>query len=90
MNLKSYTATLPKGDRAIFAGKCGISPVYLSQLAAKQDGREPSPELCVVIERESNYRVKRQDLRPSDWQRIWPELVSTKPRKASAKEASHG
>jgi DNA-binding transcriptional regulator YdaS (Cro superfamily) len=49
--------------------------VYLHQLAARQDGREPSPELCVVIERESGFKVRRQDLRPDDWRRIWPELA---------------
>jgi DNA-binding transcriptional regulator YdaS (Cro superfamily) len=33
-----------------------------------------SPERCVDIERETDREVTRQDLRPDDWARIWPEL----------------
>lgn len=73
-SLKSYLATLEHGGGAAFAERLGITRVYLSQLSARQDGREPSPELCVLIERESGGAVTRRDLRPSDWHRIWPEL----------------
>lgn len=62
---------------AAFAKRLGIKPIYLSQLAAKQDGREPSPALCVDIERESDEMVRRWELRPEDWYRIWPELIGT-------------
>ena len=58
-----------------FAAACDITPVYLSQLAAKLDGRAPSAELCVVIERATGAQVTRRDLRPSDWGDIWPELI---------------
>lgn len=75
MDLRTYTDSLPRGGVGDFAGRIGVSGVYLSQLAARQDGREPSPELCVVIERESDRRVRRWDLRPDDWHRIWPELI---------------
>ena len=78
MNLRSFLATLPRGGVAEFARKVGITPVYLSQLSSSQDGREPSPELCVVIERESNGAVRRWDLRPQDWPLIWPELIAKK------------
>lgn len=74
MNLRAFLDTLPRGGISEFAGRIGITPVYLSQLAAGQDGREPSPELCVLIERESG-QVTRKDLRPTDWQAIWPELA---------------
>lgn len=60
------------------AARCGITPIYLSQIAARQDGRSASPELCVVIERETDCAVRRWDLRPDDWYRIWPELVNAK------------
>ena len=52
----------------------GISNVYLLQLAARQDGRKPSPELCVQIEQATDGKVTRRDLRPDDWAAIWPEL----------------
>lgn len=74
MKLRSYLDTLPRGGVSEFAARIGVSPVYLSQLAVEQDGRVPSPALCVVIERESFRAVCRQDLRPTDWRLIWPEL----------------
>lgn len=78
MNLKDFLTDLPRGGVANFAAKCGIASSYLHQLSARQHGREPSPELCVVIERESGLKVTRQDLRPTDWQAIWPELATPK------------
>lgn len=78
MNLRSFLDSLPRGGVGEFASKVRKSTVYLSQLAARQGGREASPELCVVIERESNYQVRRWDLRPHDWHLIWPELIGIK------------
>ena len=75
MDLRTYTQSLPRGGVGEFAAKLGISVVYLSQLAARQDGRQASPELCVLIERESGSAVPRWDLRPDDWGLIWPELI---------------
>lgn len=49
-------------------------------------GSEVPPEHCHPIELATLGEVTRQDLRPNDWQRIWPELVAdTKPRKHQAK-----
>jgi DNA-binding transcriptional regulator YdaS (Cro superfamily) len=84
MKLRLYLDTLPRGGVSEFATRIGVSPVYLSQLAVEQDGRVPSPALCVVIERESNRAVLRQDLRPLDWHLIWPELGAV----AEVKEAA--
>jgi DNA-binding transcriptional regulator YdaS (Cro superfamily) len=61
---------------ATLAGVLGISSVYLMQLSARQGGREPSPELCVRIENATYQQVKRWDLRPADWDLIWPELIT--------------
>ena len=33
-------------------------------------------EHCSAIERATNGAVTRRDLRPDDWHRIWPELVT--------------
>lgn len=92
MKLRTYLDTLPRGGITEFAQKLGIGPIYLSQLAAEQGGRVPSPELCVVIERESNKVVSRQELRPTDWVLIWPELaiLGLKPlTKAADKVVAH-
>ena len=75
MNLRTYLDGLPRGGITDFAATLGISPVYLSQLAAGQGGREPSPELCVRIEVATSATVARWDLRPADWHLIWPELI---------------
>lgn len=80
MTLREFLDALPRGGVADFASKLGISSVYLSQLASRQDGREPSAELCVLIERESGGKVTRPELR-TNWKEIWPELASKKERK---------
>jgi DNA-binding transcriptional regulator YdaS (Cro superfamily) len=38
-------------------------------------GRLPSPENCVGIWRASGFAVGRQDLRPTDYWLIWPDLA---------------
>lgn len=35
----------------------------------------PSASYCVAIERATGGAVTRRDLRPDDWQSIWPELA---------------
>jgi DNA-binding transcriptional regulator YdaS (Cro superfamily) len=40
-------------------------------------GRRPSPIYCHAIERATLGQVTRKDLRPNDWQKIWPELADT-------------
>lgn len=76
-DLRTYLNDLPRGAIGLFAKKVGATRVYLSQLAARQDDREPSPQMCVVIERESGFMVRRWGLRPTDWHLIWPELIGT-------------
>lgn len=78
MELRAFLDNLPRGGASEFAAKVGKSTVYLHQLAARQGDREASPPLAVVIERESNYQVRRWDLRPNDWHLIWPELIGSK------------
>jgi len=87
MNLREFADQLPKGGITPLAAELGISPVYLSQLMARQNGREPSPELCVLIERKTIGLVMRWDLRPDDWCRIWPELIGL-PGSPEAKQAA--
>lgn len=74
MNLKQYIQTLPKGGAAILAESIGISPSYLSQMAS--GATNISPENAVKIETTTNGLVTRQELRPSDWEAIWPELTN--------------
>lgn len=78
MDLRQYLDSTPRGGATALASLIGISPVYLHQLAARQDGRKPSPELCVQIEKLTDSAVTRQALRPDDWHLIWPELAEPK------------
>jgi DNA-binding transcriptional regulator YdaS (Cro superfamily) len=89
MDIKTYTKTLPSGGVAKFAAELGITPIYLAQLSGRQNGREPSPALCVDMERLSGMQIRRWDARPGDWHRIWPELIGAEgaPAVATAKAA---
>lgn len=75
LSLQDYLAQQPRGAVAALAAELRVSRVYLSQLAARQDGRVPSAELCVLIERATGGQVRRWNLRPADWHLIWPELI---------------
>ncbi len=71
MDLKKYTA-LNRGGATRLAAALGIDKSYLSQMASKT--RPISPTRCLLIERETNGAVTRQDLRPNDYWLIWPDL----------------
>jgi DNA-binding transcriptional regulator YdaS (Cro superfamily) len=60
------------GGRAVLAERLGIKP---SAIGNWKDRGVPL-EHCAAIERESGGKVTRKDLRPSDWQDIWPELAA--------------
>lgn len=73
MNLREYIKGLDRGGAALLAGKLGVSPSFLSQMASGIAAI--SPERCVAIERETCGAVTRKDLRPGTWRNIWPELA---------------
>jgi DNA-binding transcriptional regulator YdaS (Cro superfamily) len=63
-------------DRRRLARLVGVNPATLYQaLTAKGAGFAPAE--CVRIERQSNLELRRWDLRPNDWDLIWPELIDT-------------
>jgi DNA-binding transcriptional regulator YdaS (Cro superfamily) len=54
------------------ANKLSVPSPLLSQW---RTGARPIPiERCPQIEQATNGEVTRKDLRPDDWQTIWPEL----------------
>ena len=71
MKLSDYIRA-ERGNGTSLAAALGISPSYLSQLAAAD--ANVSPARCVEIERATDGKVTRRDLRPDDWAAIWPEL----------------
>lgn len=75
MDLDSYL----RGRSAIeLARALEIDVAQLSQWRRQWQGRRPSPQSCVAIERATGGEVKRWDLRPLDWHLIWPELIDSR------------
>lgn len=73
MELKTFIKSLDADRFADFAAECETTPGHIRNVMY---GYRPcSPELAVLIEAKSRKTVTRQELRPDDWQRIWPELV---------------
>ena len=67
---------LTPDDRRRLADLVGVNPATLYQaLTAKGAGFAPAE--CVRIERETGCELRRWDLRPKDWDLIWPELIGT-------------
>lgn len=83
MDLKTYLLNLDVPERDGFAVRCGTTRGHLQNV---MNGHRPcAPGLAVAIERESKKKVTRQELRPDDWQAIWPELIPppTNPQRRS-------
>lgn len=70
------------GGVSQLASAIGVGQSAISNLVAR--GGAPSPANCVAIEKATSGAVTRKDLRPDDWQSIWPELIPAKQRKAEA------
>lgn len=74
MDLSTYL-TREKGRAARLAKRLSMPAAYLSQIA---NGRRPAPPAVVpALEEACEHEVRRWDLRPDDWHRIWPELIGT-------------
>ena len=78
MNLHEYLSTpgclsVTELARAIGAP----DPAQVRQWRHGYAGRKPEAAYCVAIEQATKGAVTRQDLRPEDWRRIWPELTTT-------------
>lgn len=64
------------------AAAIGISQSAVSNWRAR--GTSPEPVNCVAIEQATAGAVTRQDLRPTDWHKIWPELATPSKEAADA------
>lgn len=69
------------GSQTALAAVLGVSKGAVSQWK-DEDRRVPAAH-CVAIERETKGQVTRRELRPDDWELIWPELA--KPARKAAK-----
>lgn len=62
------------GGQACLARVLGVTAAAVSQWIKGM--RPVPPKHCVSIERATAGAVTRRDLRPDDWQEIWPELAN--------------
>ncbi|EIO7127646.1 helix-turn-helix domain-containing protein [Escherichia coli] len=77
MTLKEFIKSLKTGEAKKFAANLGVSPSFLSQMAS---GNSPvSPVRALMIEAETGGHVTRRELRPNDWELIWPEYTGITP-----------
>lgn len=81
MNLRDYLSqpgSLRVSElrrRLVAAGYLVKSDAQIRQWQHAYGDRMPSPANCVGLELVTDGIVTRQDLRPDDWQLIWPELT---------------
>ncbi|MEY5098938.1 MAG: hypothetical protein RJA36_1657 [Pseudomonadota bacterium] len=68
------TAVEALGGQAKLAALIGVRQQHVWNWLNRGDA--VPPEFCVAIERATDVKVTRRDLRPNDWWRIWPELVT--------------
>lgn len=79
--LLNYINRLNQDEGRAFSVRCGTTLGYLRK--AVSVGQVLHPKTCSLIEAETAGAVTRRDLRPEDWQTIWPELaVNYKPKPA--------
>lgn len=71
--LRIYLKTLSPEDRERFSIDVGTTLGYLRK--AISVGQELKAEVCAAIEKESDGKVTRKDLRPNNWHTTWPELA---------------
>lgn len=74
------TAARLLGNQAALARALGVTPVVVGQWLKPNvsTGRAVPPKQCVRIEQLTEGKVTRRELRPEDWQAIWPELAQAR------------
>jgi DNA-binding transcriptional regulator YdaS (Cro superfamily) len=86
VKLTEYLQSAGRGEAARIARELGVRPVVVSRW---QSGAKPIPtDRCAMLERVTGNRVMRWDLRPQDWQSIWPELVGADGAPCAEREVS--
>lgn len=87
MQLQEHLKLSGRGSKAVLARAIGAHPPDLSDWLS---GKRAVPvHHCVAIERETKGAVSRRDLRPTDWQDIWPELAQPSASATQPQEPRH-
>ena len=82
MHLKDYLLTEGRGAGSSLSRALEVPASLISDWA--NENRPIPIERCAAIEQATNGAVTRQDLRPSDWHKIWPELATPSKEAADA------
>jgi len=73
MQLKKYTEL---HTQSALAKLIGVAPSFVNQWVSRE---RPVPvKHCLAIEQATGGKVTRKELRPKDWEAIWPELATPK------------
>ena len=72
---KFWQGLKPDAKREL-ATNAGTSLGYIAKTLSKGDTF--GAKLCVSIEKITCGKVTRRELRPNDWELIWPELIDEK------------
>lgn len=76
MNLKEYFSSPDAPSIKSVALDIGLpNSTQLRHWIHGYQGRKPGAGYCRKLEEATNKLVTRKDLRPNDWQDIWPELA---------------
>ena len=67
--------TLAAAERRQIAQLVGCNEQFLYQCLTGRNAMDVRE--AVRVERESEYRIRRWDLRTKDWWQCWPELIGT-------------
>lgn len=70
--LRGFLGCLSPVQQVEFAKRCGTTIGYIRK--AMCVGEFLGAKTAVSIERETRGEVMRWDVRPVDWEKIWPEL----------------
>lgn len=73
MNTPLHKAVEICGGQTSLARAIGVTRPYVYNWLSRSNGIPP-PEYCVLIEKAVGGEVTRKELRPNDWQNIWPEF----------------
>lgn len=81
MELRTYLDAAPRGTAAAIAKAVEVSAVMVTQWANKE---KPVPVArCLAIERATEGKVTRCDLRPEDYWEHWPDLPAPATQEAA-------
>jgi DNA-binding transcriptional regulator YdaS (Cro superfamily) len=73
---KAFSQACKIVGSAELARRLGVTPQAVNEW--KQGNRPVPVDRCAEIERVTDGKITRRDLRPDDWERIWPELSDMK------------